>query len=133
MAARRDSGSGVWNGRVIIGDVAATLVDLALRGLLRIDEEAAADGGWQLTLAVASRSRSAQSALEYEQVLIAGVAGVGETGSLSDQGEELVVRIRVFQRDLRHLTSAEGPRRLLEGCSPMRSTSGSQTRPRICW
>jgi hypothetical protein len=40
-------------GRVIIGDVAATLVDLALRGLLRIDEDtAAADGGWLLTLAV---------------------------------------------------------------------------------
>jgi hypothetical protein len=136
-------------GRVIIGDIAATLVDLALRGLLRIDDDnAAADGGWRLTLAVGARSRSAQSAVEYEQVLIEGVAGAGRTGSLSvlasqlpntlektrhaivrdavhhgwlhhlhhdqrtDQGEELVVRIRAFQRDLRYLKSAEGPKAL---------------------
>jgi len=136
-------------GRVIIGDVTATLVDLAQRGLVRIDEDTtAADGGWLLTLAVGARSRSAQSAAEYEQVLIEGVAGAGKTGSLSvlasqlpdtlektrhaivqdavrrgwlhhlhhdqrtDQGEELVLRIRAFQRDLRHLKSAEGPQAL---------------------
>jgi hypothetical protein len=133
-------------GRVIIGDVATTLVDLALRGLLRVDEDtAAADGGWLLTLAIGARSRSAQSAAEYEQVLIDGVARAGKSGSLSvlasqlpdtlektrhaivrdavhhrwlhhlhhdqrtDQGEELVLHIRAFQRDLRHLKTAEGP------------------------
>jgi hypothetical protein len=136
-------------GQVIIGDVAATLVDLAQRGLLRIDADtAAADGGWLLTAAVGARSRSAQSAVEYEQVLIEGVAGADKRGSLSvlasqlpdtlektrhaivrdavhrgwlhhlrhdqrtDRGEELVLQIRAFQRDLRHLKSAEGPEAL---------------------
>lgn len=133
-------------GRVIIGDVAATLVDLAVRGLLRIDEDTTvADGGWLLTLGVGARSRSSESSVEYEQILIGGVAGAGKMGSLSvlasrlpdtlektrhaiirdavrrgwlhhlhheertEQGDELVVRIRAFQRDLRHLKSAEGP------------------------
>jgi hypothetical protein len=132
-------------GRVIMGDIAATLVDLAQRDLLLIDEDtAAASGGWHVTLAVGARSRSAQSAAGYEQVLIDGVGAAGQPGSLSvlathlpdtlektrraivreavhqgwlhhvhhdqrtDQGEELVVRIRAFQRDLRHLKSAEG-------------------------
>jgi hypothetical protein len=85
-------------GRVIIGDVAATLVDLALRHQLRIDEDTtAADAGWLLT--PATGSRSSDSIADYEQVLLEGIAGAGKTGSLS----------RAFQRDLRHLKSAEGP------------------------
>jgi len=142
-------------GRVIIGDIAATLVDLAQRDLLRIEEDtAAADAGWLLTLAVGARSRTSESAVEYEQVLIEGVAAAGKTGSLSvlasqlpvtlektrhaivrdavhrgwlhhlhheertELGDELVVRIRAFQRDLRHLKSADGPQALSDRLLP---------------
>jgi hypothetical protein len=157
-------------GRVIMGDVAATLVDLAVRDQLRIDEDTtAADAGWLLTPAAVSRPRSSDSIVDYEQVLLEGIAGAGKTRSLAalasqlpatlektrhaivqdtvrhgwlhhlhheertKQGDELVVRIRAFQHDLRHLKSAEGPQAFTGGYSPTRCISVSPTRPRICW
>jgi len=130
-------------GRVIIGDEAATLVDLAWRGLLRIDEDtAAADGGWLVNLVVGARLRSAQSAVQYEQVLIGGFAGAGKTGSLSVLAAQLpdtlekmrhaIIRDAVRHGWLHHLHHGErtdqgplkGPRRLWEGCSLTPFTPG---------
>jgi hypothetical protein len=68
-------------GRVILGDIAATLVDLAARELLRV--EPAGQAGWQVTsLLAAATSRQRGQLLGYEQTLLAGVAVAGEQASL---------------------------------------------------
>jgi hypothetical protein len=141
-------------GRVIIGDLAATLVDLAIRNALRIEENMVADGGWLLSPAARSRRQPHDSAAEYEQILLEGIAGVEATVSLSAlasrlpatldktrtaivrdavhrgwlrhlhheertaQGQELAVRVRAFQRNLRHLKSVEGPSALTQRLLP---------------
>jgi len=142
-------------GRVIIGDVAATLVDLAIRNALRIEEDmVAADGGWLLSPAARSRRQQHDSVAEYERILLGGIAGAEATVSLSAlasrlpatldkvraaivrdavrrgwlrhlhheertaQGQDLAVRIRAFQRNLRHLKSAEWPSALTQRLLP---------------
>jgi hypothetical protein len=130
-------------GRVIIGDVAATLVDLAVRGYLAVEQDTAADhGDWLLTRAGAGHR--SDSLLEYEQILLSGLPRDATTCRLSalagqfpetldrmrtavtqdavhrgwlkhlhhdertEQGEELAMRIRAFQRELRSLKSTSG-------------------------
>lgn len=65
-------------GRVIIGDIAVTLVDLARRGLLTVEP---ADGDdWLLT---PKASAAAAWALNYERKLLAGLAHAGTPARLS--------------------------------------------------
>jgi hypothetical protein len=72
-------------GQVIIGDIAATLVDLSLRGLLSVDEEA--DDGradWVLRpLHVAAPRHQQDSLLDYERTLLDAVSGSGPAATLA--------------------------------------------------
>lgn len=73
-------------GRVIIGDVAATLVDLALRGYLRVEQDPAdGNSGWVISTAADGAQRPG-SLLEYERILLAGLSPAGK---LSEAATEL--------------------------------------------
>lgn len=66
-------------GKAIVGDIAVTLVDLAVRGLLAV---APADGDdWRLT--VESPGGAGASVVDYERRLLAGLAKAGATVRLS--------------------------------------------------
>jgi len=129
-------------GRVIVGDIAATLVDLAVRQLVLVAEDG--DGGeWLLSRGSAGASHQRDGLMRYEQVLLRGLpsgrrAGIAELaptyrkamararaelardavrrgwlrriprGQRTRQGEELALRIRSFQRELRRLRSEQG-------------------------
>jgi len=67
-------------GRVILGDIAATAVDLSLRGLLGIESTDAA-GDW--VLSPAERPGDGQDPLEYERVLLDWVARPGNATGLA--------------------------------------------------
>jgi hypothetical protein len=70
-------------GRVIIGDIAATLVDLSLRRLLRVAEPDGGPGGWLVApLHVSAPRYRRDSLLGYEQTLLDGLAGDGTGASL---------------------------------------------------
>jgi len=62
--------------RVIIGDVAATLVDLSIRALLRVEEPG--PGAWSLSPAHATAPRHRrESLLPYERTLLDGLSRGG--------------------------------------------------------
>jgi hypothetical protein len=66
-------------GKVIVGDIAVTLVDLAVRGLLAVEP---ADGDdWILT--VESPGAASASVADYERRLLAGLAQAGAPVRLS--------------------------------------------------
>jgi hypothetical protein len=66
-------------GKVIVGDIAVTLVDLAVRGLLAVEP---ADGDdWTLT--VADPGAAGASVADYERRLLAGLARAGAPVRLS--------------------------------------------------
>jgi hypothetical protein len=81
-------------GRVIIGDIAVTLVDLSVRGLLDIEERAGSQGGWLLRPQAAGPKRDSLHRIHH--------------GQRTDAGEQMVTRIRRFQRDLRALVTEQG-------------------------
>lgn len=128
-------------GRVIMGDIAVTLVDLAQRDLLRAEE--ADDGAdWLLSPVHGASARRANA--EYETRLLEQLAARGQAVRLSSlaadfgedlgkvrraleheavtqgwvrrlrhdqrtpEGEELVRRLRSFQRELRKFRSDAG-------------------------
>lgn len=65
----------VTSGRVVLGDIAATAVDLSLRGWLEIESTGGEDGGW--VLASAEPPQDGQDPLEYERVLLESLARPG--------------------------------------------------------
>ncbi len=69
--------------RVIIGDIASTLVDLSIRHLLRVEEHDGEAGGWLVSPlpAAASRHRR-ESLLSYERILLDGLPQAGAAASL---------------------------------------------------
>ena len=69
--------------RVIIGDVAATLVDLSIRRLVRIEEHDGELGGWVVIPlhATAPRHRR-ESLLKYERTLLDGLSHSASAASL---------------------------------------------------
>jgi hypothetical protein len=83
-------------GRVILGDVAATLADLAIRGHLDLGQPPPGhDRGWLLTARLATVSpQGAGSLLGYERVLLRGLAGQGGTVSLPALPRALLDRAR---------------------------------------
>jgi len=103
-------------GLVIMGDIAATAVDLCVRDLIRVEEAPGADGqsDWLLRprLALAPQQRRA-SLLEYEETLLEGLSRKGETSRLSslsghaghllDATRSAIVRDAVHRGWLRHL------------------------------
>ena len=74
-------------GRVIMGDIAVTLVDLVQRELLTVEE--IADGGdWLLTrVAGTSAKRKQKILLDYEQRLLDGLTEGGGESRLSSLAE----------------------------------------------
>jgi hypothetical protein len=83
-------------GRVVMGDIAVTLVDLAQRDLLKV-EEADEGADWLLT---SSRGVSAQPAIaEYESKLIEKLADRGRAVRLASLGAD-------FGRDLGKVRNA---------------------------
>lgn len=103
-------------GRVIMGDIAVTLVDLCVRDLIRIEKTAGPDGpgDWVLRPRLASAPRQRrESLLGYEETLLKGLSRHGETcllSSLSGQAASLldatrsaIVRDAVHHGWLRHL------------------------------
>jgi len=128
-------------GRVIVGDIAATLVDLAGREIVQVAEDPDA-GTWLLGASSAARHRR-QELHGYEKALLrelptdrlAGITDLAPTylkamararsaligdavrrgwlrrfgqGQRTKQGEELALRIRSFQRELRRRRSDQG-------------------------
>jgi hypothetical protein len=73
----------IATGQVIPGDIAATAVDLSLRGLLQIDSAGSEAGGWVLT--PAEPPQDGPDPVEYEQVLLEWVTrpGYGAIGLAS--------------------------------------------------
>ncbi len=69
----------VTSGRVVLGDIAATAVDLSLRGWLEIESTGGEDGGW--VLASAEPPQDGQDPLEYERVLLEWLARPGYPAS----------------------------------------------------
>lgn len=100
-------------GRVIVGDIAVTLVDLAQRKVLTLSE-AGDDGDWLLGASAGPASGIQQSRLlGYEKRLLDGLAGIGAPVRLSalasgfgpalDDTRDALVREAVHQGWLRHL------------------------------
>jgi hypothetical protein len=93
-------------GRVIMGDIAVTLVDLVQRELLAVEETA--DGGdWLLTRSAGTASRQKHGALlGYEKRLLDGLSeGGGESrlSSLADRFEKVLDETRkVLIREAAH-------------------------------
>jgi hypothetical protein len=74
--------------RVIIGDVAATLVDLSIRQLLRVEEPG--PGTWQLDAVHASAPRHRrESLLPYERTLLDGLSRRGPAATLSSLAPDM--------------------------------------------
>lgn len=128
-------------GRVIMGDIAVTLVDLAQRDLLRVEET---DDGADWLLSPLNGVSARRAIAEYETKLLELLADRGQTVLLSSlaadlgqdlgkvrraleheavaqgwirrlrhdqrtpKGEELVRRVRSFQRELRKFKSDGG-------------------------
>jgi hypothetical protein len=62
----------IASGRVLLGDLAATAVDLSLRGWLEIESSGDGDGG--LILASAEPPQDTRDPAEYERVLLGWLA-----------------------------------------------------------
>jgi hypothetical protein len=100
-------------GRVILGDIAVTLVDLIQRELLTVQE--IADGGdWLLILVAGTATRQKHGALlDYEKRLLDGLSeGGGESrlsslagrfGKVLDETRQVLIRDAAHHGWLRHL------------------------------
>jgi hypothetical protein len=100
-------------GRVIMGDIAVTLVDLIQRELLTVEE--ITDGGdWLLTLVAGTATRQKHGALlHYERRLLNGLSeGGGESrlssladrfGKVLDETRKVLIRDAAHRGWLRHL------------------------------
>lgn len=92
-------------GRVVMGDIAVTLVDLAQRDLLGVEEtDAGAD--WLLTLPRGAPAR--QAIAEYEAKLLEKLAGRGRTVLLSSLAADLGQDLGRVRRALEHEGVAQG-------------------------
>ena len=105
-------------GRVIIGDVAVTLVDLAVRRFLAVQERGGSDGpeggpNWSMAAVQApGLAHRRESLIGYERTLLDAVTGVGQTttSSLATRMPQIlaetrreIVRDAVHRGWLRHI------------------------------
>jgi hypothetical protein len=78
-------------GQVVMGDIAVTLVDLAQRNWLKVEE---ADGDWRLTPQTApSAGRAPQDLLRYEEILLNSLSAEGQTCRLALLGPAMGHRL----------------------------------------
>src|ERR1700733_250400 len=71
----------VMTGRVILGDIAATAVDLCLRGLLEIEATADEPRSWPIS--PAEPAQGCQAPREHEQILLEWASPPGHPTSLA--------------------------------------------------
>lgn len=90
-------------------DVSATIVDLAVRGFVRIEETERPGlfrkGDWKLVRLAADRE---DRLLEYERHLLAGLFGTGDEVELSDLRNTFAARMRAVQGKLYDETVRRG-------------------------
>ncbi len=102
--------------RVIIGDVAATLVDLSIRRLVRVEEHDGEPGGWLVRpLHTSAPRHRRESLLSYERTLLDGLSHGAPASSLPSLAPRMpgvlertraaLVRDAVHRGWLRHLRS----------------------------
>jgi hypothetical protein len=85
----------VMLGRVIIGDIAATLTDLAIRRLLEVDEEDGAQPGWLLSPQhKRAPSYRLETLLHYERVLLELMGRIRKRARRSSTDRQRQLRIR---------------------------------------
>jgi hypothetical protein len=88
----------ITSGRVILGDIAATAVDLSLRGWLEIESTGGEDGGW--VLASAEPPQDGQDPLEYERVLLEWLARPGYPASFASLAADLPAGLAEVREEL---------------------------------
>jgi len=88
----------IATGRVILGDIAATAVDLSLRGWLEIQSTGGQDDGWVLT--PAQPPQDGQDPVEYERVLLEWVARPGGAASLASLAADLPAGLAEVREEL---------------------------------
>jgi hypothetical protein len=88
----------IATGRVILGDIAATAVDLSMRGLLQIESTAGSAGDWILT--PAEPPGDCEDPLEYERVLLEWMARPGYATSLAALADDLPSGLEEVREDL---------------------------------
>jgi hypothetical protein len=92
-------------GRVVMGDIAVTLVDLAQRDLLRAEE---ADDGADWLLSPLRGISARRAVAEYETELLEQLAGRGEIVRLSSLAAGLGQDLGKVRRALEHEVVAQG-------------------------
>lgn len=90
----------IATGRVFLGDIAATAVDLSLRGLLQIQGTDGEAGDWVLT--PAEPPEDGPDALGYEQLLLEWVARLGDTATLASLAADLPAGLAEVRDGLVH-------------------------------
>ena len=88
----------VTSGRVVLGDIAATAVDLSLRGWLELESTGGEDGGW--VLAAAEPPPDGQDPLEYERVLLEWLARPGYPASFASLASDLSAGLAKVREEL---------------------------------
>jgi hypothetical protein len=88
----------IASGRVILGDIAATAVDLSLRGWLEIESSGDGDGGWML--ASAEPPQGSQEPAEYERVLLGRLARPGYPAALASVAADLPAGLAQVREEL---------------------------------
>ncbi len=116
--------------RVIIGDIAATLADLSIRRLLRVEEHNGEAGGWLISPlhATAPRHRR-ESLLGYERILLDGLSDGSATASLASLAPRMPGVLERTRRALVHDAVHRGWLRRLH--PDQRTDDGEQLASRI--
>ena len=92
-------------GRVTMGDIAVTLVDLAVRGLLQVEK---ADDGGDWLLRPHQGAPVQRMVVEYEKKLLENLAPGGGEARLSSLAADFGRRLEKIRESLEHETAAKG-------------------------
>ena len=87
-------------GRVVLGHVSATLIDLSQRGFLRIDEVDGPDGPGWLLADLRNQAADRNSLLRFEVTLLDGLFAQEPSVRLSEIGQSLVPVLNRFRAQL---------------------------------
>lgn len=117
-------------GRVIIGDIAATLVDLSIRRLLRVEELEGEPGVWLVSPLYANAARHRRdSLLSYERNLLDGLSNGGAEASLASLATRMPAVLERTRAALVHDAVHRGWLRYLR--PDQRTDAGEQLAGRI--
>jgi hypothetical protein len=88
----------IASGRVLLGDIAATAVDLSLRSWLEIESSGDGEGGW--ILASDEPPQDTQDPAEYERVLLGWLARPGYPAGLASLAADLPAGLAQVREEL---------------------------------